>query len=211
MEPGFRPCPYCAEPIREEAKICRFCNRDVQSGNLSRPEVVASNTRTLVPSTPRHAAARFIWKFVYWTVVVLGVVFLAAYFWGRSSSNSTTGFHLTRPVSITVRTGQFLVKAGQYSYSKVTVTSKMLNAHLVGSFQASGGMGNDIQVVVADGMEFQNWVNGHPARLLFSTQKVTAGRMDVPLAPGTYILAFNNGFSLVSDKRVAADIELQFF
>lgn len=24
-----RPCPWCAEPIRVEAKICRYCNRDV--------------------------------------------------------------------------------------------------------------------------------------------------------------------------------------
>lgn len=24
-----RPCPHCAEPIRPEARICRFCGRDV--------------------------------------------------------------------------------------------------------------------------------------------------------------------------------------
>ena len=24
-----RPCPYCAEPIRRAARICRFCGRDV--------------------------------------------------------------------------------------------------------------------------------------------------------------------------------------
>ena len=29
---GLRPCPWCAEPIRREAKICRFCNRNVTTG-----------------------------------------------------------------------------------------------------------------------------------------------------------------------------------
>lgn len=26
---GRRKCPHCAEMIREEAKVCRFCGRDV--------------------------------------------------------------------------------------------------------------------------------------------------------------------------------------
>lgn len=28
-EGEHRPCPYCAEPIRPAAAICRFCGRDV--------------------------------------------------------------------------------------------------------------------------------------------------------------------------------------
>ena len=27
--PKYKQCPYCAEDIRLEAKICRFCNREV--------------------------------------------------------------------------------------------------------------------------------------------------------------------------------------
>ena len=26
----MRPCPWCAEPIRPEARVCRFCGRDVE-------------------------------------------------------------------------------------------------------------------------------------------------------------------------------------
>ena len=29
MEPGYKACPFCAEPVREAATICRHCNRTV--------------------------------------------------------------------------------------------------------------------------------------------------------------------------------------
>jgi hypothetical protein len=29
---GTRPCPYCAERIRHDAAICRYCGRDVSTG-----------------------------------------------------------------------------------------------------------------------------------------------------------------------------------
>ncbi len=29
-EKGFRKCPFCAEWIRNEAKICHYCNREIQ-------------------------------------------------------------------------------------------------------------------------------------------------------------------------------------
>lgn len=38
---GTMPCPYCAEPIKMEAKICRFCQREVRHVGLvesTRPE-----------------------------------------------------------------------------------------------------------------------------------------------------------------------------
>ena len=29
----YKNCPFCAEPIRKEAKVCRYCGRDIFNAN----------------------------------------------------------------------------------------------------------------------------------------------------------------------------------
>ena len=78
-------------------------------------------------------------------------------------------------------------------------------------FPYLGRSGNDIQSVLAEESEWENWINGHNARLLYSTQKTTNGKLDVPIAEeGTYYLGFNNAFSIMSDEYVFAEIELPY-
>jgi hypothetical protein len=45
-----KACPFCAETIKREALICRFCNYDLRSGQLAttQPQVVVSESQ-LVP------------------------------------------------------------------------------------------------------------------------------------------------------------------
>lgn len=117
-----------------------------------------------------------------------------------------------RPFSDKLAAGQIEVQAGGDARYQVHIdTTKMLNAVVVGSFRASGGSRNDIAVVLAAEDEFENWINGHQANVLFATDRVTTGRLNVPIThSGTYILAFNNRFSLLARKTVAADIELRY-
>lgn len=50
MEAGFKACPYCAEPIREAAKLCRYCNREIAASDRSgEPRSLAPTASAPVP------------------------------------------------------------------------------------------------------------------------------------------------------------------
>lgn len=46
-------CPFCAEEIQEEARVCRFCQRELATGQLSGVQVAVARK----PPTPGTAAA----------------------------------------------------------------------------------------------------------------------------------------------------------
>lgn len=83
------------------------------------------------------------------------------------------------------------------------------NATLTGDFTASGGSGNDIQVLLMNQDDYINWKNGHAARVYYNSEKITVGKIDVHLNPGTYYLVFSNRFGLLFGKKVDAHIKLK--
>ncbi len=34
LSEGMKKCPYCAELVKEEAKVCRYCNRELDENNV---------------------------------------------------------------------------------------------------------------------------------------------------------------------------------
>ena len=86
----------------------------------------------------------------------------------------------------------------------------MTGPRISGQFRASGGQGNDIVAVVADSDQFENWINGHPATVVYESGQVTFGSIDKILAPGKYTLGFSNKFSVISDKTVSGSVELRY-
>jgi hypothetical protein len=105
----------------------------------------------------------------------------------------------------------FTVKAGSLSYFAFNVYKA---GHVLGRFQAMGRNGDDaeaavaIEAVITDAGDFENWKNGRPARVLYQSEKISTGSIDIPLRPGQYYLAFNNRFSRLTDKTIAASILL---
>ena len=64
----------------------------------------------------------------------------------------------------------------------------MVEPTVKGTFNASGGTGNDIAAVVADEMNYTNWINGHQSQVFWSTQgKETTGNFELRLKPGCTI------------------------
>ncbi len=115
------------------------------------------------------------------------------------------------PVSQKIATGQVVVKAGGYVQYRITIQPEMREARITGSFNASGGSGNDIYAAIAGQSEYTNWINGHAARVFYGTQgKKSTDSFDVWLAPGTYYLALSNKFSALSDKYVFIEADLNY-
>ena len=198
-------CVACGKELPDTASFCLHCGKPLLSKT---PE--QGNLATLESSSQKRTTlARTIVG-----VVILAFLLLVLYsgLTSRQSANPSTAPSLLRPFSQKLVNENMEVAAGSVKYWTFRVEqASLINAHVVGTFRTSGGSGNDIQVVLAEDIEFQNWSNGHPANVLYGTQKVTAGRIDVPITrPGTYVIGFSNKFSLLSSKNVSADIELQY-
>ena len=131
-----------------------------------------------------------------------------------------SGVPETHPVGANMRTyserllaGEIEVRAGEVAHYQVNIdTAKMVNAKVVGSFRVSGGSQNDIAVALVAESEFEYWANGHQANVLFATNKVTRAKLNWPItSSGSYVLAFDNRFALLSPKRITVDIELHYY
>jgi hypothetical protein len=115
------------------------------------------------------------------------------------------------PASQKIATGQIVVKANGYVQYRITITPEMVDPTVTGSFNASGGSGNDIQAVIADESNYTNWINGHQAQTFWGTQgKQTTGNIEATLQPGMYYLAFSNKFSAFTDKQVFLEVDLNY-
>src|ERR1035437_6271838 len=108
--------------------------------------------------------------------------------------------------------GAITVKAGSYYEVPFTITNAMTNSSVQGSFNASGGSGNDIIVLVFDDTSFFNWVNGHQATPIYNSGQLTTSNINASITtPGTYHLVFSNMFSLVTSKQVTTSVNLQYY
>jgi|CZKS01.1.fsa_nt_gi hypothetical protein len=115
------------------------------------------------------------------------------------------------PVDQKIATGQVVVKPNGYAFYRIVITNEMVTPVLTGHFTASGGFGNDIMAVVADEPNYINWINGHQAQVFWNTQgRETTGSFELRLRQGVYYFALSNRFSLLMEKQVFLDVDLNY-
>jgi len=174
-----------------------------------------------VPAAPERRKSRVGLLLVILAVAVIGAVIMMfrpnrynPAFGGSPQSSSGSPYSPSVrnvPVTQTIASGQVTVKARGYVQYPIQITPEMRGARVVGHFNASGGSGNDVGAVIANEDEFANWINGHEARVFYTTRgKETNGSFDVRLGPGTYILGISNRFALLSDKYVFLEVDLKY-
>lgn len=170
--------------------FCPSCGKEIPDN--SRYCLVCGKSPIAVPDTPSNNKVK---SHTLRNVLMVCLVLVCVYVAARALNTRTERF---TPSS-------FTVKAGTIYYFTFTVNG---SSRVTGRFEAAGGGGNDIEAFIADADNFENWNNGHQARFAYQSGRVTIGNIDAVLPPGKYYLAFNNKFSLITDKAISADIQL---
>jgi hypothetical protein len=106
------------------------------------------------------------------------------------------------------------VAAGGYRFSPLIVPADAQRIRIKGRFEATGGSGNDIVLVILDQDGFTNFQNRHRVATYYNSGRVTVGKVDVQLpvqdTMTTYYMVWSNQFSVFSNKVVDGDIELSY-
>jgi len=139
-------------------------------------------------------------------LAVVVVALMAAACYGKKTVNTTAqGPYQIEPIV----NGSFIVEPRSFKPFKVTVAHGSVNPRVEGSFTASGA-NNDIEVMLLEASQFQNWEKRNKFTVAYQSGRVTSDKLAIPLPPqeGTYYVVFSNRFSLISNKAVVADIVL---
>lgn len=114
-------------------------------------------------------------------------------------------FGLTVLIAITanaqkvIKTEALTVAAGGWKSMDVTYSD---TSRLYGSFRAQGGGKNDIEVLIMDDENYENWSNGNQFSWYYFSGRVTVKTFDVTLAKGSYHLVFSNRWAVLTPKAV---------
>lgn len=136
----------------------------------------------------------------------MAVSLTAACFFTQITTSVDSAKAQTGDISVPIISGQFPVPPGNAFFKPIMVT--LPNMKLTGSFQALGGKGNDIEVLVMDQNAYALWQRGNPVFTYYSSGKVSSGEINIDLPIGVYYIVFSNLFSTVSSKTVQASISL---
>lgn len=227
-------CNDCGSQVPDGSKFCHQCGKPTttSTATLEAASGVAQAVR-MSPEpaeTKRGALNTASHKRSNPTISVLLIALLAVGGWFVYSALSaprpraqlapfvaTAPTPVIQPVTIPLAQKAFTIGARQYVYFKFTIPPRSSEVQMRGRFEASGGSGNDIEVVVLNEDAFTNWQNHHSVPTYYNSGRVTVSTLSARL-PSTdnlqespiYYLIFSNIFSVFSNKAVSADITLHY-
>lgn len=149
-------------------------------------------------------------KIIIMLALALPLVLLSVGCTGAPSVSTEISASAPAPDTRNLINGVITIGAGQYYDIKFEVdTGTMHNAGVTGTFKASGGSGNDIEVLILNDSVFAKWITGHHEPTLYYSGKLTSSNISIAISnSGTYHLIFDNSFSLISSKEVTAKVNL---
>ncbi len=132
------------------------------------------------------------------------------YFPGEATADTPTPILV--PKTYNLVNGVITVGPNDYYHVQFIIdTDSMLNVKVEGTFRASGGSGNDIEVMILDDMAYTNWINGHTVSAIYFSGKLTTSNIDAEIvSSGKYHLVFSNEFSIISSKDVSTKVDLNW-
>jgi hypothetical protein len=152
---------------------------------------------------------------------IAGVLLILLVIYGYNASQRANPNPAASPIdrivkqqhTVTAKNPNLHINALSSSSFKLIVPQGATSVLLHGNFTASGGLSNDIEVFVMPESDFVNWQNGHNAKTLYNSGRVTVGTLDVnlPADAGTYYLVFSNKSSLLTQRNVLVDAALTYY
>lgn len=204
-------CPSCGKEVQEGNLFCPFCGKALSSVTPSPSPSTSSQPSQPYQTTPqRNSTMSHTARNVAIAIAVLLVIIIAVVV-AVSLMNSNGGSIIPTTHTTNIVNGLVTVNANSYEYYTFTVPSGASNIQVSGSFTASGGSGNDIKVYVFDQSDFVNWQNGHAASAYYQSGQTTTGTISATLpSSGTYVLVYDNTFSIISQKNVNTEADFSY-
>lgn len=114
-----------------------------------------------------------------------------------------------RPASVDLVAGPMTVDPLTFRQIPFTIADTGYQGVVVGKYEAWGGK-DDINVVVLAASELSSFRNLGSYRYYYNPGYIHSDRLKLRLAPGDYVLIFNNRSAVLTSKSVEAYIELRY-
>jgi hypothetical protein len=203
-------CPSCGKQAPENVSFCPSCGFNLKTGPAAVPSSQApSASPSPAPVVSQPAKVSHTARNV--GIVVLAIVLVIAALAVIGTLASGGGGIVPQQHTENIVNGLITVGGDSYNDYQFSVPSGASGGGVSGSFSASGGSGNDIEVIIMDSTNFVNWQNGHSYNYYYDSGQETTGTISANLPAGTtYYLVYSNTFSLLSSKNVQTTVNLSY-